>query len=414
MKSSRWFLFGMFAIVIGACGGNSGNNGNVDGGNACDGPTPPASCGQTCSNDTECGSGTYCGNDQVCTSDCTPGGNECSAGRQCNARGRCEYSPSSDGGTVDGPGCPSVSVRTQPIIPTVQLLIDHSGSMNAGFGGSNRIESVRDSLLDPTNGVVAQLASRVRFGATLYTAFDDVANTDPRADLPCPHLPAAVAPALDNYATIDAALRPLLQVDAIGEDTPTGESVTLVANAFPAPGANEKQVIVLATDGEPDSCAIPDPSPRRPQELAQTRAESENAVQAAHDNLGIDVYVLSVGADASTDHLNRVARLGLGQDPVTGTATAIVANDPAQLVTAFNDIIRGTRECKFSVDNGQITDPTRGTVQLNGTELELDTDWHLLDASTIELLGASCETYKSLEVAEVTAEFECGSIIIIS
>lgn len=409
MKISRWFLFGMFAIVIGACGGNSGNNGNIDGGNACDGPTPPASCGQTCSNDTECGSGTYCGNDQVCASDCTPGGNECSAGRQCNARGRCEYSPSSDGGTVDGPGCPSVSVKTQPIIPTVQLLIDHSGSMNVRFGGSNRIESVRDSLLDPTTGVVAQLESRVRFGATLYTAFD---NDPSRAGLPCPFLPAVVAPELDNYATIDAALRPLLDVDQIGEDTPTGESVTAVANAFPAPGPNEKQVIVLATDGEPDSCAIPDPDNNS--ELAVTRKGSEDAVQAAHDNLGIDVYVLSVGADASGAHLNRVARLGLGQDPATGTATAIVANDPAQLVTAFNDIIRGTRECKFSVDNGQITDPTRGTVQLNGMDLELDTDWHLLDASTIELLGASCETYKSLEVAEVTAEFECGSIIIIS
>ena len=423
MKNSRWFLFSMFVFLIGGCGGGSGSgspDGGGNGGNACSGANPPAACGQTCSNDTECGSGTYCGDDQVCTADCTPGGDECSAGRQCSASGRCEYTTRSDGGPgADATACPSVDVKTQPIVPTVQLLIDYSGSMDRSFGDSNRIEAVRDVLLDPTTGVVAQLESRVSFGATLYTSY----NGDDFP--PCPRL-VTVEAAPTNYQNIDQQLRDLLDLASIrqgrpddpsavviegGEDTPTGESVTAVANAFPAPGVNEKQIIVLATDGDPDSCTIPDPD--NDTEQAQTRAESEAAVQAAHDDKNIDVYVLSVGADASRDHLDRVARLGLGQDPDTGTAAAIVANDPDQLVAAFNDIIRGTRECKFSVDGGQITDPTRGTVQLNDTVLDYETDWRLADDTTIELVGETCETYKNLDVAEVTAEFECGSIIII-
>lgn len=422
MIASRWFLLGAFAVAISGCGGGGGSASGIDAGPGgdgagCEGPAAPAMCGTSCSGGGACGSGTYCGADQVCTADCTPTGNECGAGRVCGADGRCQTDTSNrvDAAPID---CPSVEVTTQPIIPTVQILIDHSGTMDAFFDNNNtirRFESVRNALLDPNNGVIAGLQSQVRFGAALYTAFDD-SNDPAKNALPCPHLPAAVAPALDNYGAIDAALRPLLTRANLGEDTPTGESLERVAASFPAPGPNDKQIIVLATDGLPDTCDDPDPqdSPDPARQEAANQA-TEDIAQAIHDQTGIDIIILSVGDDVTETHLQRMANIGVGKaaGEAVDPAPFYVANNPDELAAAFGDIIGGARECKFTVDNGRVTDPSGGTVELNGSPLEYQTDWDMLDETTMEIKGAACDTYLNADVAVLTAEFPCGAVIIV-
>lgn len=412
MRVSKWILLGALTMVLAACSGSvGGGNGNPDGGGGggggggegCNGPNPPARCGEACENASQCGSGTYCGTDGTCSADCTPTGDECGAGQICSADGRCRVDPSTrpDAAPID---CPSVAITTQPIIPTVQLLIDHSGSMDEGFGGTRRVFAVRDALLDADNGVVALLGDKVQFGATLYTSHNGFQNGGT-----CPELPADVAPALNNYQAINDALRPLLTRQTLGEDTPTGAAITATANAFPAPGPNEKQIIVLATDGEPDTCTVPDP------ETPQAQVESEDAARAAHDTKDIDIFILSVGSDISGAHLQRLANLGVGKaiDEANDPAPFYVANNPDELVAAFGDIIRGTRECKFTVDNGRVTDASEGTVELNGDELAYPDEWDMLDETTLELKGEACQTYLNAEVAQITAEFPCDAVIIV-
>lgn len=414
MRVSKWILLGALTMVLAACSGNvGGGNGNPDGGGGgggggggagCTGPNPPAMCGATCENASQCGAGTYCGSEGTCSADCTPTGDECDAGQICGADGRCRVDPSTrpDAAPID---CPSVAVTTQPIIPTVQLLIDHSGSMDEGFGGTRRVFAVREALLDPDDGVVALLDDQVQFGAMLYTSHNGFDNGGT-----CPELPANVAPALNNYQAINDALRPLLTRETLGEDTPTGASIVAAADAFPAPGPNDKQIIVLATDGEPDTCTDPDPDV-----LDESRAESEAAAKAAHDDKNIDLFVLSVGSDVADAHLQRVANVGVGKaiDETADPATFYVANSPDELVAAFGDIIRGARECKFTVDNGRVTDASEGTVELNGEELAYPDEWDMLDETTLEIKGDACQTYLNAEVAQITAEFPCDAVIIV-
>src|SRR5688572_21933546 len=136
----------------------------------------------------------------------------------------------------------------EPETPTIVLLVDQSGSMTEDFGGTDRWQAIYDTLMDPDDGVIAPKQSAVRFGLTLYTSHDGSEGGM------CPIL-TEVPPALDNFDAMDDVFAPAEPDD----ETPTGESLAAVAatlDAFTEPGP---KAIVLATDGEPDSCAEPNP-----------------------------------------------------------------------------------------------------------------------------------------------------------
>jgi von Willebrand factor type A domain len=395
MTARQWFLLGALTVALGACGSVTGGDGNSPAA-PCEGP----GCGKPCSSDSSCSIGYHCGSAEECTAECTQGGSECGSDRHCDTRGYCrdgEGEPTNDAGV-----CPSIRVNVEPVIPTVQLLIDHSGSMNVDFGGDIRVDAVREALLDPNDGIVVTLQSQVRFGASLYTSDDG--NQNP----PCPTL-SGVGPALDNFEDIEQAIADDLQVDRLGEDTPTGESLEAIAESFPPAQGNDRRIIVLATDGLPDTCTLPDPDNET--EQAQANRRSEDAAKRVFDDFGIEIYVLSVGEDATLSHLQRVANAGVGKDfDDPDEAPVYVANDKGELIAAFNSIIGGARECSFSL-NGTVTDPAGGTVTLNGEKLEYGTDWDLVGSSTLRLLGESCDTYLNSTAAELEAEFECDSIV---
>lgn len=382
----------LFSVVffLGACGSPT------IGDNPCEGADPEPSCGQECSAADPCPTGFYC-DDGACTADCTPTGNECGDGYICTAGGQCEQivdTPDA-GPPPDAMDCPSVRVAVEPEIPTVQLLIDQSGSMTEDFGGVNRWQAVATALVDPTNGAVTQLQDNVRFGASLYSSLGGNAGGT------CPLL-VETMPSLNNRDTIAS----LLANNQPQIDTPTAESVNAIALGFPPPDPEQPgpRLIVLATDGNPDNCVDPDAHDESSQML------SEMAVQNAY-SMGLETYVLSVGDDVSVPHLQRLANAGQGLNLDNGGATFYVANNAAQLVAAFNDIIYGARTCTFMLD-GQVTDPTQGSVALNGGTLNYGTDWDMPNNTTLELLGDACTAFLNTDVAELTAEFPCNTIII--
>ncbi len=416
MNVSKWFFLGALTLAVAACGGGGGGGGGgtpTDAGvDPCQQDNPPAECGTSCTSDSSCGIGYYCGSNDVCTADCTPTGGQCGSGRYCDDRGRCQTGDAPVDANLGGGGdafCPSIEVQTEPVLPVVQLLIDFSGSMNQDFGNDTRVDAVREALLDADDGVVARLEGEVSFGATLYTSFDGDDNP------PCPRV-ATVDPALNNYQNINDQIRDLLDVDELGEDTPTGEAIDAVAAGFPNLGANQKPIIVLATDGDPDTCIEPDPQDindptRRAEETAKAQDRSESAAEDAYSQRNIETYVLSVGNDVTEEHLQRLANAGAGKsrDESANPAPVYRANNQSELVDAFDEIVRGARECRFAL-GGRVTDPEGGTVTLNGDELTYPDDWRVVGDSTLELLGQACQTYLNEDVVEVAAEFTCDSI----
>lgn len=295
-----------------------------------------------------------------------------------------------EGGTE---GCAEISVSVEPMIPTIVLLVDQSSSMYEDFSGETRWDALYETLMGG-DGTVAMLESQVRFGLTLYSS--ENGDEGPQ----CPML-TEVAPALDNYDAIDAVYDPADPID----ETPTGESLALVAATladFPEPGP---KAIVLATDGEPDTCATPNPQEGQPE-----------SIQAAQDAFaaGISTYVISVGEEVGEDHLQDVANVGVGKeidDP--NPAPFYIALDAGDLITAFEAIIGDFTSCEIPIEGiVELAEACEGTVMLDGMALTCPDDWTMLDESTIVLVGDACDTWKDGGSHAVGASWPCGSVSI--
>jgi hypothetical protein len=362
-------------------------------------------CGQACDSVNACSTGQYCGSDDKCTAECIPGDKRCGSGKTCNGSGRCveDKNLNLGGGTsgggssgVGGGVCASTNVDLGHQLPTVLLLVDQSGSMNAEFGTSDRWQTLRNALMDPAMGIVHTLQSQVRFGLTLYSGRDGAA--------PCPAL-TNVGPALDNFMAIDAAYP--VPTTAIIDDTPTGESITAAAQILQAVTEPGPKVIVLATDGEPDTCGTPDP---------QTPEAKEVAVKAAQDAfaMGVFTYYISVGNEVSDAHATEMANVGQGYPRADNMQRFYRANDQKALVDAFATIVEGVRTCSFQL-SGTVKEGSEasGVVTLDGAVLPLDdaNGWRLSSPTTVEFVGNACEKVKDKNDHKVSAQFPCDSII---
>jgi hypothetical protein len=401
------------ALVAGAFSSCNAGGGGATGA-PCD-TVYAGKCGGTCVNDSSCAAGLYCDPTGKCAADCAPGAAACPSGLTCTPEGRCKgeasggtggSDPFIDGGftTSSGSGsgdaCADVSVKIDKQIPTVVLLIDQSGSMTEAFPGGNRWDVLENALMSQASGVVKLLEKDVRFGFTLYSAKD--------ADPVCPLL-VNVPIALNNYDAINAAYSSAAPI----EDTPTGESIQAVVKVldpYPEPGP---KIIVLATDGEPDTCAEKDPAPGSQGAIAAQQL-SVKAAQEAYDKK-IQTFVIAVGNQISQAHLQDVANAGAGK-PIGGgdNAKYYQPTDQQALIDAFNEIINGVRTCVFTL-NGKVDAASAGlgAVVLDGQSLGYNdpNGWKLNSESEIELVGAACDTIQSGE-HDLTVKFPCGTVVI--
>jgi hypothetical protein len=360
-------------------------------------------CGQPCSAQAPCGSGRFCGNDKTCVAECVRGDSRCGQGETCDANGRCVKginlgvggSENGGGGSSTGgsTGCIDFNVSLEKQTPTVLLLIDQSDSMRQPFGNGNRWGVLHQALMNMQQGIVNRLQAEVRFGLALYSGVDN---------MPCPAI-TDVAPALNNYAAINGAYP--APMSAVLDNTPTGESLEIASQTlqdFNEPG---QKVIVLATDGDPDSCAEPDSNGTQP-----PRNLSLQAAEAAFE-AGVFTFVISVGNDATEAHLQELANVGQGYPRNDNQQRFYLANDQAQLADAFNTIINGVRSCVFPL-NGTVMDGAEddGTVTLDGMLLNRDdpNGWRLSSPTTIELQGNACETIKMGD-HDLSVRFPCGA-----
>lgn len=437
-KQFRFWLAG--SLILGGmaaavhCGNQEPDSTFVDGGGGPCETTFKDRCGAPCESDIGCGDGLHCAAGKctaVCTS--TNRGN-CPVGISCSPRGRCGEDPSDSGVVGDGNVgdatndnvCASIDVEVTKVVPTVVLLIDQSSSMESTFGGTqtappnfpnSRWVNLRDSLMDPDGGIVKKYEGDVEFGLALYSA--NSGDEKPPAVATCPIM-KLVPFAKSNHAAINAAYAPEVPID----DTPTGEAVKAAAGlddlgnpvdgGFASLPTGRPKVIVLATDGEPATCANLDVTG-----TAGAQKLVVDNVQAAY-RAGIKTYVITVGTNVSEAHQQAVANAGHGyfdggvaDAGPDANAPLIRTTSQAQLAAAFDEIIFGVRSCSFKL-NGQVVPGTagQGDVRVNGTPLTLNdpNGWKLTSPNEIEITGTSCNIIKTSD-AKVTVRFPCSGFI---
>jgi hypothetical protein len=311
-------------------------------------------------------------------------------------------------GNTGGNACQSVTITPTRSIPNIMFLVDQSGSMPADFGGGlNRWEAAHAAITE----IIAETDSIVRYGLTTYQS--ENGGSTPSE---CPIFDTQVDFAMNNAGSINMSYPATFPG---GEDTPTGDAIDVLVDIILAnpPPVEGPTIIVLATDGEPDSCEVPDPNP-----TAGARAEAVSASANAH-SAGIDVLALWVGALSNMDtenHIQEVANVGVGlaANGSQGDATFWVGTNPQDLEDEFRQIIAASISCDIQMDKRfddkeQACNDPESDVQLNGVPLSCPTEWRVKPGvdDVIELVGSACDTFKSGDVT-FSAEFPCGAIVV--
>lgn len=372
-----------------------------------------------CSDTTEGGAGI----DQACGTTL-----DCRSGLLCTAEGVCAQADESDGGDEDATSssdaatdgdvnsdgfevCADVDIEFVPIVPTIVLLVDRSGSMVEDFGGVTRWQAVDDVLFGAESGVVRRYDDAVRFGIVTYMSNGGSAGGE------CPLLTGLeLTPSQGTAEVLATAFAEL----APQGDTPTGEAIEGTLPVFAAVAERAPKILLLATDGEPDTCAVPNPQQGQPEAIAAAQA----ALQA-----GVRTYVLSVGSEVGEPHLQDMANAGVGL-PVGGADAAPFwkADDPAGLAEAVSEIITGARPCVFALQGerldpqrahlGQVTLTPSETLQAQSLEHDGADGWRLHDTSPpcygagqcVELLGAACDVVQHDPSPRLLARFPCEAV----
>lgn len=285
--------------------------------------------------------------------------------------------------------CESVSLTLDELRPAVTLLVDQSGSMRSRYptreSEQTRWQVVGQALLDPMAGVVPSLQQSIQFGLVFYTSHNGFTGGA------CPIF-NEVRSATGNYEAIRVLYDSLYPDD----DTPTGAAVQKVTHDIQMADRHGPEVILLVTDGDPDTCAQPDPQ--------DGQAEAISAVAAAHA-AGIDFYVLGVSSDISDDKLQQLANAGQGKaiDARWGVdadaaqpfqASASVAGLTAQL----RDILARVPLCQVALDRDVGVDELRaGNVVLDGQPLSYGSvdGFVLEDPRHLQIQGKACDTLRA-------------------
>jgi hypothetical protein len=294
--------------------------------------------------------------------------------------------------------CVDLRLGYEDIPATVMLLVDHSGSMNDAFGDGTRWSTLQRALFDPEQGVVSPLENTARFGMMLYTSFDGFEGGV------CPVLTQASI-ALGNAEVIRAIFDDNPPI--ADSDTPTGESIQAAIGVLQAFTEAGPKHILLVTDGEPDTCAVPDPQGGEGDAIA--------AAQAAHAT-GIKLTILGVSNDIALSHLQRMANAGAGQpleliygvDP-SAARPYQASDDAGELALQLQGILGYVRSCMVAM-NADVNAETieSGVVEIDGQELLRDSPdgYRLLDGGTLELLGQACSEVLN-DAAELVIRFSC-------
>jgi hypothetical protein len=271
--------------------------------------------------------------------------------------------------------------------------------------GKTRWDAVRRALVDPTDGVVPKLQGLVKFGLAVFGTMQT-----------CPLPLGIIDPVLNNAPMITSGMPAM----APGLFTPTGPALDMIVDRLPDPTlvppdghSVGPQIVVLATDGDPNTCGSTDPLAFMPPTTNyQPSLDAANKLKAKH----LRMFVISVGNDAGKAHLQQMANIGAGMDPSASPGAMVYyPENPAALAMTLSDLIGKELSCDVELKGKGVLkgQECKGTVMLNGATLECNGDngWSLTDATHIALKGTACETFKAPAASMLHANFPCESVI---
>jgi hypothetical protein len=305
--------------------------------------------------------------------------------------------------------CANGLVVATRVNPRVVLVLDGSCSMSTNYPAngaqsastctnnpSGRWAALRKALVDPQSGVVPKLQSVVEFGVVVF-------GTQPT----CPIPGEPVRPALNNLTTIEAKM-PQVQP---GMYTPTGPALDWVYdNLIEATGPDATkgpQIVILATDGEPNSCG--GSGGGRGGGAMTNYQPSLDAVKKG-TMLGATTYVISLADSTGPfhDHLQELANLG--NPAANGAAMLYEPASPDQLTTNLMSLVGAAVGCDIQLNGAvEASQACTGTVMLDGKALGCNdpNGWKLLDPSHIRLQGKACQLLTQEQDASFQASFAC-------
>ncbi len=386
-----------FALAAVACGGNSFPS-------LCATQVPPPpGCATPCdpshSAANSCATGLHCSGDGKCDTVCTATGGQCGNDYSCTSDGRCVPNGNGSGNNDMPDACPSAHFQAMKATPSIELLIDRSGSMLHDFADKNTTDptmekfSIEQTALVGTQGVVTTLQGSVFFGASMFPSNK------------CPGLFKTADRKANNEADI-AALLTANPPDP-NANTPTSQAIDGVVADFmtnPAPKGSAP-VILLSTDGLPNTCTDSTLS-------AQARTDTVNSAKNAFAK-GIRLFLLVEGNQFDAKFAQDLANAGQGIVAGQTNATVYTATDLKSLSDAFNAIIGGVLSCDLQLTSH--VDPMagpNGTVTLNNMTLNYNTDWTLdPNGTVIHLVGNACTMLKNAQDPVVDVTFACGAVI---
>jgi hypothetical protein len=304
--------------------------------------------------------------------------------------------------------CVEGRANTSRVTPRVVLVLDGSCSMSTDYPANGmqsanscvdnpkgRWAALRTALIDRQKGVVPKLQTVVQFGVAVF-------GTQPK----CPIPGDPVRPALNTLAMIEAKM-PTVQP---GMYTPTGPALEWVYENLIDPvspdGNTGPQIVILATDGEPNSCG----GGGGGNQVTTNYQPSIDAVKKGTKK-GATTYVISLAdaAGAFHDHLQELANLG--NPAANGAAKLYTPTSPDQLASDLQLLVGGAVSCDIAL-NGTIPVGTEcsGTVSLNGVALGCNKadGWKLIDERHIRLQGPACKTLTDTN-GSIEARFPCAS-----
>jgi hypothetical protein len=215
-----------------------------------------------------------------------------------------------------------------------------------------------------------------------------------------------VRPALNNLSAVEMSM-PNVQP---GQFTPTGPALDWVyenmIEEYAPDGPTGPQIVILATDGEPNSCDGGGGGRR-----GANYTPSLNAVRKGTGK-GVTTYVISL-ADATGafhDHLQELA--DLGNPAAGGNAQLYEPSSPAELSEALQTLVGGAVGCDIVLDGSLMPGAEcEGVVQVNGTKVACNdpNGYTVTDPHHIRLQGNSCRLLMDTR-AVVEARFPCSSL----
>ncbi len=350
----------------------------------------------------ECRTGTDCGDGFDCVDGLCVEAPECRSDADCMAgqvctNNACVAREITPGPMPDDPQDVCVQGELDLVArpATVVMLIDQSASMQQQFDGGTRWQVLRNALLDEQNGAIKKLEQSVRFGIALYSSENGYGPSGART---CPLLEGLDEIPIDfgNHAKI----RDLYAAASPIDDTPTAESLAAVTDRLAALPVDGPKAILLATDGEPDTCEDSDAHNADTNRFAVDTARATFAA-------GISTYVLSVGTEIAEQHLQDMANAGAGVPDGGPNAPFYRATDQAGLRSALASMVEKSQSCTFHLEGDLSTAVVaKGTVKIDGQPATMGVDWTINADGDVELLGERCSAVKTGQHT-LSAEFPC-------